>query len=1164
MADIRITQLPELTNPTDDDILPIIDSPASGATTKKITKANLLASTAPLVHIHTASAVTDFQTAVSTNTAVAASTTHSTNTANPHAVTKAQVGLGSADNVSDINKLVSTATQAALDAKAALVHTHTQTDVTGLTTSLAAKEPSITAGTTAQYYRGDKTFQTLDKAAVGLSAVVNIDATARATHTGTQSADSLVDGTSNKAFLATERTKLAGVATGATANATDAQLRDRSTHTGTQVASTISDFQTTVSANTNVTTNTTHAARMDNPHAVTKAQVNLGNVPNLDPTQQKQQAVIATAPSYLLDTFTIHPERWVHSSGGSSLIKDGVMTITTPANNDSISVRTLWTAILQDFDTITLDINFNGNALQVAGDTPLLSFDQAGDKGIVLTNFATNGVNGWQTVTLPLAKFTSTFDATSSTAGTGTHLDPSVTVSNLKLRVYESTVGKTLSFRNIVLSDSTKTLKQDFTQPTLFTGAKPGSSTWRIQSLDIMKVTKDNVQGQSSDAYMANLLAAVKPFNPTHIGVAIPYDDPSAYPTTTPAAGYAARWAAAIRAAGRNIFWRQMPLEWEGIYSKPKNTTRGVGTAAGVLAGTETTTYLAQIYQYIQAHPDQYRPGDILCPIPEPENGGINGVVGGATGGQFADANLFRRWLRDAITVTNAALDLIGLRGQVAVGFFGTSGFVVYGNVSNPKGFLDERTLDAMGVLGMDDYPSSPSGMATDLASYEALYGPFPLMLTEWGTINETTDAARLTAMQTVLDTLKSKPYFYGLNYWTIIGGAGNANEQILDYVTMAPIGGYANLLKTYTSGAAFNPATHLVTNTGALIQLNAASGGSVGDTLTLLTPGSAAFRTPTASITAATNKGAVYATGATTATSTAALTDGQVLVGSTVGNPAPGTLTAGTNIAVTNASNGITVGVTGTVAAATNATQIGGIAITGTPTTGQTPVATSTTAATWQTPAAGGGAATPQLSIASNFESISRFGGSGSAGTTRVAGGNGLAMDVPATASSYANLAYYNNGNNQNFFTGNNNFSTMLSQKFGPTVVCHIYLGVGNPAIDGTGITFTDNHYGFKIIGNGTARTFYATNANGTTETATAFTPATLSYEDTLLTAIKTGTTNIKYYCNGVLVATHTTNIPTTATGGYSPLNVGLSNASSANAAGFFVSFFTYNKDAF
>lgn len=107
-----------------------------------------------------------------------------------------------------------------------------------------------------------------------------------------------------------------------------------------------------------------------------------------------------------------------------------------------------------------------------------------------------------------------------------------------------------------------------------------------------MKVTKDNVMGQSTNAYMANLMTAVKPFNPTHIAISTPYDDPGAYPTTAPVAGYALRWATAIRAAGRGIFWRQMPLEWEGIYSKPKNTSRGIGTAAGVLNGSETTTYL--------------------------------------------------------------------------------------------------------------------------------------------------------------------------------------------------------------------------------------------------------------------------------------------------------------------------------------------------------------------------------------------------------------------------------------------------------------------------------------------------------------------------------------------------------------------------------------------
>ena len=82
-------------------------------------------------------------------------------------------------------------------------------------------------------------------AAIALSKLAT-DPLARANHTGTQSADTLTDGTTNKAFLATERTKLSGIATGATANSSDATLLARANHTGTQTASTISDFDTQV------------------------------------------------------------------------------------------------------------------------------------------------------------------------------------------------------------------------------------------------------------------------------------------------------------------------------------------------------------------------------------------------------------------------------------------------------------------------------------------------------------------------------------------------------------------------------------------------------------------------------------------------------------------------------------------------------------------------------------------------------------------------------------------------------------------------------------------------------------------------------------------------------------------------------------------------------
>lgn len=60
--------------------------------------------------------------------------------------------------------------------------------------------------------------------------------------TGTDATIPAADGTNAGVMLPAQVTKLAGVATGATANDTDANLKNRANHTGTQLASTISDF----------------------------------------------------------------------------------------------------------------------------------------------------------------------------------------------------------------------------------------------------------------------------------------------------------------------------------------------------------------------------------------------------------------------------------------------------------------------------------------------------------------------------------------------------------------------------------------------------------------------------------------------------------------------------------------------------------------------------------------------------------------------------------------------------------------------------------------------------------------------------------------------------------------------------------------------------------
>jgi hypothetical protein len=127
---------------------------------------------------------------------------------------KTNIDLQNVDNTSDLNKPISTATQTALN----------------------GKENTVTAGTTGQYYRGDKTFQTLDKTAVGLSNVDNTSDANKPISTATQTALNLKYDASNPN----------GYETPSQLNARDTANRARSNHTGTQTSSTISDFANTV------------------------------------------------------------------------------------------------------------------------------------------------------------------------------------------------------------------------------------------------------------------------------------------------------------------------------------------------------------------------------------------------------------------------------------------------------------------------------------------------------------------------------------------------------------------------------------------------------------------------------------------------------------------------------------------------------------------------------------------------------------------------------------------------------------------------------------------------------------------------------------------------------------------------------------------------------
>ncbi len=94
-----------------------------------------------------------------------------------------------------------------------------QSQITNLTTDLGNKQPlaTVLTNTTAAF----TTAQETKLAGIATGATANsADATllARANHTGTQSADTITDGTTNHVFTATDDSKLAGIEAGAQAN----------------------------------------------------------------------------------------------------------------------------------------------------------------------------------------------------------------------------------------------------------------------------------------------------------------------------------------------------------------------------------------------------------------------------------------------------------------------------------------------------------------------------------------------------------------------------------------------------------------------------------------------------------------------------------------------------------------------------------------------------------------------------------------------------------------------------------------------------------------------------------------------------------------------------------------------------------------------------------
>lgn len=232
---------------------------------------------------------TDLQTALNAKADTTALTSHTGNTTNPHSVTKAQVGLANADNTSDLNKPVSTATQTALDGKSntghnhdtaysALGHAHALNDLSDVSTA-GANDGQVLKFNSGSWAPG------ADNSGGG----------AWGTITGT--------------------------------------LSDQT------------DLQTALDAKANSSALTTHTGDTANPHTVTKAQVGLGNADNTADADKPvstaaQTALDAKADSTALTSHT-SATTTVHGIADTSVLEttSGAQTKVDTHVNDATAAH---------------------------------------------------------------------------------------------------------------------------------------------------------------------------------------------------------------------------------------------------------------------------------------------------------------------------------------------------------------------------------------------------------------------------------------------------------------------------------------------------------------------------------------------------------------------------------------------------------------------------------------------------------------------------------------------------------------------------------------------------------------------------------------------------------------------------------------------------------
>lgn len=207
------------------------------------------------------------------------------------------------------------------------------------------------------------------------------------------------------------------------------------------------------------------------------------------------------------------------------------------------------------------------------------------------------------------------------------------------------------------------------------------------------------------------------------------------------------------------------------------------------------------------------------------------------------------------------------------------------------------------------------------------------------------------------------------------------------------------------------------------------------------------------------------------------------------------------------------------------------------------------------------------KVNVSTNCETSARFIQT-TVGTGAVTfGTSGMSLTTGATATSSAKSIWRlgNVGASFSIFDNSPTFEGILTMDTIGTDL-QVFFGLGEPTVAGAGITYTNQHAGFKIVRSASGTNdLYATQANGTTETASASLTTLAASDQVELLVIVNSTTSVDYYWrkNGGTQSAKTTlstNVPTGTTNGAGIL-FGISNAGVATSSAISVSGATFSR---